>query len=246
MDIFPSRIVPSWRNPYYSRSIDSHPFAREVTQPSWCTPVLLRAWDCYSWCQLPLLDDSHLNPRAKEFCTGAFTDDNALEQALDSLDKRAAALEHHATYVDYDVCFISMQMDWHSLMNQARRLHHRECRRGAGYTYITAINARRLSQKKWKLLRMGDELKAGNIRLEHYITGGAPWQHELYKDEVLAVERIPEDCILSTFRLEDIHNWQTDATTWRDEYLIPELKKQLGWPTIPGFSPKLFKSSGFE
>ena len=239
MDIFPSRITPSWRNPHYS--LDPYPYAREVTQPSWCTPVLLRAWDCFSWCQLPLLDDSHLNPQAKEFCTGTFVDDNALEQALDSLDKRAAALEHHATYLNYDVCFISMQMDWHSLMNQATRLHQR--RRRAGYTYITAINAQRLSQKKWKLLRMGDELKAANIRLEQYITGSAPWQHKYYKDEVLAIERVPEDCIITTFRLEDIPNWQKDTTTWRDECLIPELQKKLDRPNTPWFSPTLFQTS---
>lgn len=249
MSIFQSRIIPSWRNPYYSSSIDSHPFAREVTQPSWCTPVLLRAWDRCSWSGLPLLDDGNLDPRGSGFHTHTYDDDDALEQVLDTLEKRAAALEAHATYdkkkEGYKVCFISMQMDWDALMERARKIHNRRKDISLeGYTYITAIDAQKLSQKKWNLLRMADELEAGNIQLEGYISGGAPWNHRWYQHEVLAIDRIPGDCILGTFRLEDKVNWQTGATSWRDEELVPRLKSCLGMTGIPeGFSPELFRTS---
>ncbi len=249
MSIFHRRIVPSWRNPCHSSSIDHNPFAR-FCRPSWCTPVLLRAWDRRSWSALPLLDDGNLDPQGNGFHTYVYDDedDDALEQDLDTLEKRAAALEAHATYdkkkKGYKVCFVSMQMDWDALMERARKIHNRRKELSLeGYTYITAIDAQKLSQKKWNLLRMAEELEAGNIQLEHYIPGGAPWNHRWYKDEVLAIDRIPGDCILGTFRLEDKDNWQMGATSWRDEEFVPRLENLLGMTDIPGFSSELFMTS---
>ena len=56
---------------------------------------------------------------------------------------------------------------------------------------------------------MADELRAGNIQLEDYVTGGA--SHHFYEDEVLAIHHIPEDCIVGTFRLEEKEDWNSGA-----------------------------------
>ncbi len=133
------------------------------------------------------------DPQRDGFDSSAYENDDVLEQDLNTLDKRAAALKAHATYKNYNVCFISMQMDWNALMERARRLHSR--REGRGYTCIGAIDAQKLAQKRWKLLRMADELEAGDLRFEHYIPG-KPWHHEGYKDEVLTIHRIRGDCTL--------------------------------------------------
>lgn len=241
MSIFQSRFVPSWRNPVSTVSIDS-PFLQAISQPSWCTGVLLRAWDDYSYSQMPLLPNAGSDPqRGDGFESSAFENDDVLEQELNTFDKRAVALTAHATYKHYNVCFVSMQMDWNALMVQARKRNTR--RGGRGYTYITAIDAQKLAQKPWKLLRMADELEAGDLRFEHYIAG-EPWRHEYYRDEVLAIHRIPRDCVLGTFRLEDKDNWQMGATTWRDEVFVPQLNEKLGLSSLPkGFAPELFKRS---
>ena len=126
-------------------------------------------------------------------------------------------------------------------------MHARQTGREAR-TYITAIDARKLAQKKWNLLRMADELEVHNVELEYYVTGGAPWNHRWYQDEVLAIDQIPGDCILGTFILEDKEDWWTGATTWRDTHLIPELQRRLGFSGIlseifKAFPPELFKTS---
>ncbi len=89
MSIFQPRSVASWRNPIYSTSIDS-PFVRAVSQPSWCTPVLLRAWECYSYNQLSLLPNGDFDPQRDGFDSSAYENDDVLEQDLNTLDKRAA------------------------------------------------------------------------------------------------------------------------------------------------------------
>ena len=198
-----------------------------------------------------MLDDGNLDLRGNGFRTYTYDDDDddALEKALDTFEKRAAALEAHATYdrkgKGCRICFISMQMDWDAVMERARRMHARQEKQGReGRTYITAIDARKLAQKKWNLLRMADELEVHNVELEYYVPGGAPWNHRWYQDEVLAIDQIPRDCILGTFILEEKEDWQTGATTWRDTRLIPELQRRLGFSEIfKAFSPELFKTS---
>lgn len=241
MDIFRQLLLPSWRNPTYSGSTGPNPFTAGTREPDWCTPVLFRAWDCHSYTQLSFLDDGNIDPQGKGFQLPLSEDHEAFEQIFETCDKRVVALKAHATYKDYDACFISMQMDWHALIERGRRLHTR--RKRTGYTYITAIDAKKLAQKKWTLLRMADELKAANIQLDGYVAG-EPWYHRWYQDEVLAISQIPQDCIIGSFELEEKENWWMGAEKWRDEILIPKLKQRLGLTTLPKWpSPELFKTS---
>lgn len=54
-------------------------------------------------------------------------------------------------------------------MERARRLHH--CGNEKGATYITVIDAQKLSRKIWKFLRMADELQRYRLGLDDYNVG---------------------------------------------------------------------------
>ena len=75
-----------------------------------------------------MLDDGSLDPQGNGFRTTTH-DDDALEEAFQIFEKRAAALEAHATYdakrQGYNVCFISMQMDWDALIERACKISAR-------------------------------------------------------------------------------------------------------------------------
>ncbi|KAL8779174.1 MAG: hypothetical protein Q9213_007060 [Squamulea squamosa] len=200
------------------------------------------AWDTWSTSRLLILPNGELDPDVG-FETGQFETTESLKRALDVFEERAGALQAHATWVRYRVCLISMQMSWTAVMEQARKIHDRRVRRGlVGYIYVTAIDARKLAQGRWKLLRMADELEVHNLELDHYISGGQPWYHRWYRDEVLAIDRIPADCILRTFRLESKMDWQSGAEVWRDKTFVPTLEEALGFSNLPrGLVPALFQ-----
>ena len=244
MSIFTSSLE-SWKNPYYPpstpSSLPSSIFA-QPPKPGWFTPVFLRAWDQYSPSRLQIFGEDDLYG---DFLSPAFSAVTDFESTLDSFEKRQVRLEAHATnrYNNAEDCFVSMTTDWEEVMRHARRLHDNQRREGGGYTYLTAINAEKLIENSpWKVLSMAEEMERYHVDLSWYNITGKPWEHQWYQDEILAIGSIPNNCIITTFRVEGMPDWQTGAYAWRDQTLIPHLYQQWGFVEGSPFpKPFLFK-----
>ena len=66
---------------------------------------------------------------------------------------------------------------------------------------VSVIDADKLAKGGVTVLRMRDELREREIAIESRFTSG--WANGIFGTEVLAVGRIPGDCILETFKYSD-------------------------------------------
>src|SRR5438034_5652820 len=103
-------IVRRWENPSYDEVLGTTGPSISVTprRPHWCTEILFRAWDMYSASQLDIKCDETSPKPAK--CSGYFS---APYDPPGSFEGRQRALYFHATYNNYECCFISLQMSLH-------------------------------------------------------------------------------------------------------------------------------------
>jgi hypothetical protein len=110
--------------------------------------------------------------------------------------ERQKALNSHAVYEVYNICFISTTQSFRDMRQRIQNIYNRDRRANANSVFITFIDADVLSQGLWALLSVPHQHQNYQVPLikEGISYGNPKW----YKEEVLVVREIPEKAILWT------------------------------------------------
>lgn len=182
-----------WRRFSFDPSL---PFPQPSQIPYGCSRVLMRVWDYDSSARLNVYYDSNGKLKVR----GGFKVGH--EPPLFAGVSRQQALNSHAVYQIYEVCFISTTQSFRDMRQRVRNIYNRDRRVDANPVFITFIDASILSQGPWSVLCVPEEHE--NYQVPRIKEGNSYGNDEWYKEEVLAIREIPEEAILGTAVAPDL------------------------------------------
>jgi hypothetical protein len=202
-----------WRRSSFDPSLL---FPQPSQIPNWCSPILMRVWDYDSSAKLNVYCDGN----GKLHVYGGFKVEH--DPPLPAGISRLWALNSHAVYQIYDICFISTTRSFRDMRQRVRNIYNRKKRVEANPVFITFIDAGVLSQGPWSLLYVPEEHENCHVPL---IKGGISYgNYEWYREEALVIREIPEEAIVGTviapnLNEEPFPNWDNLEKCWKDQVM---------------------------
>jgi hypothetical protein len=199
-----------WRRSSFDPSLS---FPQPSQIPNWYSPILMRVWDYDSSAQLVV----YCGENGKLHVYGGFKVEH--DPPPSTGVSRLQALNSHAVYQIYDICFISTTKSFRDMRQRVRNIYNRKKRVEANPVFITFIDVGVLGQGPWSPLYVPEEHESYHVPL---MKGGNSYgNYEWYTEGVLVIREIPEEAIVGTVIASNLNeepfpNWDNLEKCWKD------------------------------